>query len=199
MAGCHTGLNGRQTLRRGALVVALVTGTAGAGLLAAELQDETVAAWELYIAATEQRIAAEFDDGERFLVLDLHEEAAKLRRAVLAGRVVIERLETLERAGRVDQGAGGRNQPLAGRHSGTERDTERRARRPAVRHSAARAAGGRPGIARPRARRRHIRALYEGEGGSSAGIGAVQHRTHGGIRASGGRSGLEPDRGDADR
>ena len=76
-----------------------MTGTAGAGLPAAELQDETVAAWELHIAATKQRIAAEFDDGERFLVLDFHEEAAKLRREVLAGRVVIERLEMLDDRG----------------------------------------------------------------------------------------------------
>ena len=99
MADRHVNLDGRQTLRRGALAVALATGAAGAGLLAAELHDETVAAWQLYLAATEQRIAAEFDDGERFLALDFHEEAAKLRREALAGRVVVERLRTLDEQG----------------------------------------------------------------------------------------------------
>ena len=99
MAYRHADFDGRRTLRRGALAVALATGAVGAGLLAAELHDETVAAWDLYIAAAEKRIAAEFDDGERFLVLDFHEEAAKLRSEVLAGRVVIERLETLDERG----------------------------------------------------------------------------------------------------
>ena len=91
--------DGRHTLRRGALAVALATGAAGAGLLAAELHDETVAAWQRYLAATEQRIAAELDDGERFLALDFHEDAARLRREVLAGRVVVERLRTLDEQG----------------------------------------------------------------------------------------------------
>ena len=86
----------RRALRRAALVVTLATGTAGAVLLAAELHDETVAAWELYVAATEQRIAAELDDGERFLVLDFQQEAARLRREALAGDVVVERLRTLD-------------------------------------------------------------------------------------------------------
>ena len=92
--------SGRQR-RIGALLglgVALA-GTAGAGLLAAELQDETIRAYERYAAATKQRIAAELDDGERFLVLDFHEEAARLRREVLAGRVVVERLHTLDEQG----------------------------------------------------------------------------------------------------
>ena len=55
MADRYADFDGRQTLRRGALAVALATGAAGAGLLAAELHDETVAAWQRYLAATEQR------------------------------------------------------------------------------------------------------------------------------------------------
>ena len=89
---------GRPALRRGALALALAA-AAAAGLAAAELHDETVAAWNLYVAATEQRIAAEIEDGERFLVLDFHEEAARLRREALAGRLVIERWRTLDEQG----------------------------------------------------------------------------------------------------
>ena len=72
---------------------------AGAGLLAAELQDETVAAWQLYVAATEQRIAAELDDGERFLLLDFREDGTRLRREALAGNTVVERLRTVDERG----------------------------------------------------------------------------------------------------
>lgn len=89
----------RRALHRTALAVPLATVCAAAGLAAAELQDETVAAWQLYVAATEQRIAAELDDGGRFLVLDFHEEAARIRREALAGRLVIERLRTLDERG----------------------------------------------------------------------------------------------------
>ena len=90
-----------RALRRGALAVALATSTAGAGLLAARVARTTKrsAAWQRYIAATEQRVAAELDDGERFLVLDFHEEAARLRREVLAGGVLVERLHTLDEQG----------------------------------------------------------------------------------------------------
>ena len=70
-----------------------------AGLAAAELHDETVAVWERYVEGTERRVAAELDDGEHFLVLDFHEEAARLRREVLSGRTVIERLRTLDEQG----------------------------------------------------------------------------------------------------
>ena len=89
----------RRALGRGALAVALAGGAAGTALLAAELHDETVAAWDRYIAATEQRVAAELDDGERFLVLDFHEDGARLRREVLAGEVVVERMHSVDERG----------------------------------------------------------------------------------------------------
>lgn len=99
MADRHADCDGRAVLRRVALAFALAGAGGVAGLFAAELHDETVAAWDLYVAATEQRIAAELDDGERFLVLDFHEEGARLRREALAGRLVIERLRTLDAQG----------------------------------------------------------------------------------------------------
>ena len=98
MVDRHADSAGRGALRRGALAAALAA-AAVAGLFAAELHDETVAAWDLYVAATEQRVAAEIDDGDRFLALDFHAEAARLRREALAGRLVIERLRTLDGQG----------------------------------------------------------------------------------------------------
>ncbi len=99
MANRHADSDDRTASGRTALAVALATGVAGAGLLAAELRDETVAAWERYLAATEQRVASELDDGERFLVVDFHEEAARLRREALAGDVVVESMRTLDERG----------------------------------------------------------------------------------------------------
>lgn len=99
MAVRHAHFAGSRALRRVTLAGALATGVAGAGLVAAELHDETVAVWELYVAATERRIAAELDDAERFLVVDFHEQAARLRREVLSGRLVIERLRAVDEQG----------------------------------------------------------------------------------------------------
>ncbi len=98
MADRNAASDARRALRRGALAVALAIG-AGAGLLAAELHEETIAAWDRYIAATEQRVMAELEDGERFLVLDFHEDGARFRREVLAGEPVVERLHTLDERG----------------------------------------------------------------------------------------------------
>ncbi|MXZ72320.1 MAG: hypothetical protein F4Z04_12580 [Acidobacteria bacterium] len=88
-----------QALRCVALTIAFVTCIAGVGLLAAELHEETIAAWERYIAATEQRVTSELDDGERFLVLDFHEDGARLRREALAGSLVVERMHSVDERG----------------------------------------------------------------------------------------------------
>ena len=94
----HAG-SGRRALRLRAAAAALTVCAASAVLVAAELHEETVEAWDRYIAATAQRVSAELDDGERFLVLDFHEEAARLRREVLAGNVVVERMHALDERG----------------------------------------------------------------------------------------------------
>ena len=81
-------------------------GTAGAG--AAELKEETVAAWNRYIEATEQRIAEELAAGDRFLVLDFGEAPGAARQRLLAGEVRVERMETRAADGgrlRVPKGA----------------------------------------------------------------------------------------------
>ena len=89
----------RAAAKPAALAAALAAGNV-AGLGAAELKDKTVAAWERYVAATERRIAGELDDAERFLALDFAGGAAEARRKVLAGDVVVERVEARDAAGR---------------------------------------------------------------------------------------------------
>ena len=78
---------------RFALAVVVAVG-ATAGVIAAELKDETVAAWNRYIEATEQRIAEELAAGDRFLVLDFADDPAEARRRALAGEVRVEKMET---------------------------------------------------------------------------------------------------------
>lgn len=91
-----------RPIRRAALVLVLAAGVS-AGLAAAELREETVAAWDRYTAATERRIARELEDGRRFLVLDFLPDAARLRAELLAGDPVIGRMETRdERGERID-------------------------------------------------------------------------------------------------
>ena len=91
-----------RPIRRAALVLVLAAGVS-AGLAAAELREETVAAWDRYTAATERRIAREIEDGRRFLVLDFLPDAARLRAELLAGDPVIGRMETRdERGERID-------------------------------------------------------------------------------------------------
>ena len=79
--------------RRPALVVVLVA-LAAASAFAADLKEETVAAWNRYIEATEQRIAEELAGGDRFLVLDFGEDPDAARERLLAGEVRVERMET---------------------------------------------------------------------------------------------------------
>ena len=100
---------GRKAPVRAALVAVLLAGAAGGGE-AAELQPQTVAAWNRYVEATERRIAAEIDLEQpgRFLVQDFRDDAEDARREVLAGRVRIDRLETRDTDGeriRVPKGA----------------------------------------------------------------------------------------------
>ena len=91
------------------LAVGLLAGVAAGGE-AAELQPQTVAAWDRYVGATELRIAAELENErpDRFLVRDFGDGAAEARREVLAGRIRIDRLETRAADGeriRVPKGA----------------------------------------------------------------------------------------------
>lgn len=88
----------RVAAKPATLVVALAAGNV-AGVGAAELKDKTVAAWERYVAATEQRIAGELEEGERFLGQDFADDAAEARQAVLAGGVVVDNMRTRDGSG----------------------------------------------------------------------------------------------------
>ena len=77
-----------------ALVPPAVTG--------AELKPETVAAWNVYVQATEQRIDRELGAADRFLVLDFQtaKQAAEDRRRLDADELVLTSMKTRDAAGR---------------------------------------------------------------------------------------------------
>ena len=83
-----------RTMRANALVpVALLALTVGGTAAdAAELHPQTVAAWDAYVAATEQRIEVELVAGESFLVQDFRRGAEDARRTVLDGDVLVARM-----------------------------------------------------------------------------------------------------------
>jgi hypothetical protein len=83
----------RLPMRRVVVVVVMVLGSA-AGLAAAHLCPESVAGWNRYVSATEARIARELRSPRGFLALDFAPESAAARRAVLAGEIVVESMET---------------------------------------------------------------------------------------------------------
>ncbi len=84
-------LTTRAGLRLTLLAVALVS-PASAGM--ATLRPEAIAAWDGYIAATEDRHARELEGSPRFLSTDLHPDAASRRRALRAGEVLVDRIQT---------------------------------------------------------------------------------------------------------
>ena len=77
----------------------LVVACGGATIDAAELQPRTVTAWNAYVAATERRIAHELAAEDGFLVQDFHDATAAARRAVLAGRILVDRLRSRRQTG----------------------------------------------------------------------------------------------------
>ena len=72
------------------------------GVFAAELKPETLKAWERYVALTEQRISAELNAGQGFLVLDSlpASEAAAARETILSGGIFVRRMTTLNEEGK---------------------------------------------------------------------------------------------------
>lgn len=68
---------------------------------AAELKSKTVRAWDRYVELTERRIAAELQSGDGFLVIDFQpgRQADIDRRRLLAGEVLVEKMETQDENG----------------------------------------------------------------------------------------------------
>src|SRR5216684_4238991 len=70
---------------------------------AAELKQETAEAFNQYVRVTEDRMAEELHDGRTFLWLDTYPEPQreKVYAQLQQGKIIIERLETLEREKRI--------------------------------------------------------------------------------------------------
>jgi hypothetical protein len=60
---------------------------------------ETLAAWTTYAAAVDRRVTHELRDSARFLALDFSPNAAAERRSVMAGNLVIRRMEARSERG----------------------------------------------------------------------------------------------------
>ena len=94
--------------RRAVLTGVAVTILAATGAFSRELESETVAAWESYVAFTEARIASELEgrqdgqDGRGFLVMDFlgGAERAECRRVVESGEVCVLKRTTLDDEGK---------------------------------------------------------------------------------------------------
>ncbi len=95
--GGKTATTGRRRLA--GLVAAMLALTATAAV-AAHLEPESLLDWNLYVAVAEARIQRELDAGTRFLGLEFDRDAGESRRAVLAGELVVGRLEATDRNGR---------------------------------------------------------------------------------------------------
>jgi hypothetical protein len=72
-----------------AVIAVTVIGSAAA-LAAARLQPESAAAWNGYVRATETRITRELKSSNGFLALDFNRGAPAVRKALLAGELVVE-------------------------------------------------------------------------------------------------------------
>ncbi len=77
-------------------------GTVGTTVEAANLRDETVTAWRLYVDRTEARIASELETGEGFLIQDAlpAAQAREARRTLHSGQVYTRKLATKDARGR---------------------------------------------------------------------------------------------------
>jgi len=98
--------------RRAVLTWVAVTILAAADASSAELEPETVEAWQSYVAFTEARIESELEDGQNgqgFLVMGFLEgaERAECRRRVQSGEVCVLKRTTLDDEGKTIPVPGG--------------------------------------------------------------------------------------------
>ncbi len=93
--------NSGHSVRLG-MMLAVLCLARGQELLAAELTPATVRAWEAYVATAESRIHRELSQGGQFLSSDFQrpQAAADDRQAMLLGRIVVARMESLDGNGR---------------------------------------------------------------------------------------------------
>ena len=86
----------------GALLIVLAIGMTGSPLMGAQLQTKTLTAWEEYVRLTEERITKELNSSSGFLAQDFQAlpKAQMERDAVLSGRILVEKMKTLNPRGR---------------------------------------------------------------------------------------------------
>ncbi len=87
-------------LRTRVAVLALLLASNGIVAAAARLHPEAITAWSAYVSAAESRIRRELDSPQGFLVMDFAKDGAGARRSVLAGGIVIQKMESLDSQGR---------------------------------------------------------------------------------------------------
>jgi len=95
--------------RRAVWTWVAVTILMATGASSTELESETVAAWESYVAFTEARIESELAGGQEFLVMEFLEaaERAECRRRVQSGEVCVLKRTTLDDEGKTIPVPGG--------------------------------------------------------------------------------------------
>ena len=86
----------------GAFLIVLAMGLAGSPVMGAELQKKTLTAWEEYVRLTEERIQEELNSSSGFLAQDFQSvpKAQMERDAVLSGKILVEKMKTLNPRGR---------------------------------------------------------------------------------------------------
>jgi len=77
----------------GTIVVAVTLAGSAVALAAVRLQPAAAAAWDVYVRATETRIARELKSPAGFLALDFQSDAASTRRALAAGDIIVQPMD----------------------------------------------------------------------------------------------------------
>jgi hypothetical protein len=98
-------------MRSGAFMLALtITASSvavGANVEAAGPGASTLAAWDVYVAATEERISRELGAAGRFLVSDYSSDQKTVRATIARGESAVRKMATLDHAGRTRSIPGG--------------------------------------------------------------------------------------------
>jgi hypothetical protein len=86
----------------GLLLMVITMGMAGSPVMAAKLQEKTLTAWDVYVRLTEERITKELNSSTGFLAQDFQSvpKAQMERDAVLSGKILVEKMKTLNPRGR---------------------------------------------------------------------------------------------------
>jgi hypothetical protein len=85
--------------RSSAAVLTVMLALNAAAAVAARLHAETIEAWSVYISAAESRMRQELGSPRGFLAMDFLQDAAAHRREVLAGVMVVDKMQNIDAQG----------------------------------------------------------------------------------------------------